>query len=110
MKLTSGSFRPGCASFESHDLSSMGGWRSSSIAWATAGIYSVLHSRLEAPILSGSKCPFAPGSRAIIDQRLGPAQQAADILTRAHTTEPIRQLASGPGELVDLVAAMAGKP
>ena len=41
---------------------------------------------------------------------LGPAQQAADILTRAHTTESIRQLASGPAGMVDLVAAVAGKP
>jgi uncharacterized protein (TIGR03083 family) len=41
---------------------------------------------------------------------LGPAQQAADILTRAHTTESIRQLAGGPAEMVDLVAAVAGKP
>jgi hypothetical protein len=41
---------------------------------------------------------------------LGPAQQAADILTRAHTTESIRQLASGPAEMVNLVAAVAGRP
>jgi uncharacterized protein (TIGR03083 family) len=41
---------------------------------------------------------------------LGPAQQAADILTRAHTAGSIRQLASGPAEMVDLVAAVAGKP
>ena len=41
---------------------------------------------------------------------LGPAQQAADILTLAYTAESIRQLASGPGEMVDLVAAVAAKP
>jgi uncharacterized protein (TIGR03083 family) len=41
---------------------------------------------------------------------LGPAQQAADILTRAHTSESIRRLASGPAAMVDLVAAVAGKP
>ncbi len=41
---------------------------------------------------------------------LGPAQQAADILTRAHTTESIRQLASGPAEMIDLISAVSGKP
>ena len=40
---------------------------------------------------------------------LGPAQQAADILTLAHTSESIRQLASGPSDMVDFVAAAAGK-
>jgi uncharacterized protein (TIGR03083 family) len=39
---------------------------------------------------------------------LGPARQAADILTRGHTTESIRRLASGPEEMIDLVAAVAG--
>jgi hypothetical protein len=41
---------------------------------------------------------------------LGSAQQAADILTRAHTAESIRQLAEGPPEMVEFVAAVAGKP
>jgi hypothetical protein len=41
---------------------------------------------------------------------LGPAQQAADILTRAHSAEEIRQLASGPPDLVELISAVAGKP
>ncbi len=40
---------------------------------------------------------------------LGPAQQAADILTLAHTAESIRQLATGPAEMVDFVAAVAGR-
>lgn len=40
---------------------------------------------------------------------LGPAQQAADILTLAYTTESVRQLATGPAELVDFVAAVTGK-
>ena len=40
---------------------------------------------------------------------LGPAQQASDILTRAHTRESIRQLASGPAEMIDLISAVAGR-
>jgi hypothetical protein len=40
---------------------------------------------------------------------LGPAQQASDILTRAHTSEAIGQLASGPAEMIDLISAVAGK-
>jgi uncharacterized protein (TIGR03083 family) len=41
---------------------------------------------------------------------LGPAQQAADILTRAHTAENVRKLATGPPAAVDLLAAFAGQP
>jgi uncharacterized protein (TIGR03083 family) len=41
---------------------------------------------------------------------LGPAQQSADILTRAHTSESIRQLASGPVEIVEFISAVAGRP
>lgn len=41
---------------------------------------------------------------------LGPARQAADILTRAHTAESIRQLATGPTEMIDLISAVAGRP
>ena len=41
---------------------------------------------------------------------LGPMQQAADILTGAHTSESIRQLASGPAEMIDLISAVAGRP
>jgi uncharacterized protein (TIGR03083 family) len=40
---------------------------------------------------------------------LGPTKQAADILTRAHTSESIRQLASGPAEMIDLISAVAGR-
>jgi uncharacterized protein (TIGR03083 family) len=40
---------------------------------------------------------------------LGPAQQASDILTRAHTSESIRQLARGPADMIDLISAVAGK-
>jgi uncharacterized protein (TIGR03083 family) len=41
---------------------------------------------------------------------LGPAQQTADILTRAHTRESIRRLASGPMEIVEFISAVAGRP
>jgi uncharacterized protein (TIGR03083 family) len=41
---------------------------------------------------------------------LGPAQQAADILTRAHAAEDVRRLASGPAAAVDLFATFAGRP
>jgi uncharacterized protein (TIGR03083 family) len=41
---------------------------------------------------------------------LGPAQQSADILTRAHTSESIRRLASGPAEIVEFISAVAGRP
>ena len=40
---------------------------------------------------------------------LGPAQQAADILTRAHTADEIRGLVAGPPEVVALFAAVAGR-
>lgn len=41
---------------------------------------------------------------------LGPSQQAADILTRRHTPEKVRNLASGPSPAVDLLATFAGRP
>jgi uncharacterized protein (TIGR03083 family) len=41
---------------------------------------------------------------------LGPAGQTADILTRAHTPDEVRALASGPPEAVALLAAVAGRP
>jgi uncharacterized protein (TIGR03083 family) len=41
---------------------------------------------------------------------LGPAQQAADIVTRALTAERIRALAKGPTEVVEVLAAVAGRP
>jgi uncharacterized protein (TIGR03083 family) len=40
---------------------------------------------------------------------LGSAQQASDILTRALTSETIRQLASGPAEMIDFISAVAGR-
>jgi hypothetical protein len=41
---------------------------------------------------------------------LGPAQQAADILRRAHTADDVRKLARGPAAAVDLLAAFAERP
>jgi uncharacterized protein (TIGR03083 family) len=41
---------------------------------------------------------------------LGPAGQTADILTRAHASDEVRALASGPPEAVALLAAVAGRP
>ncbi len=41
---------------------------------------------------------------------LGPAPQAADILTRGHTAEEVERLAEGPADLVALVAAVTGRP
>jgi len=41
---------------------------------------------------------------------LGPAPQAADILTRAHLAADVRKLASGPPTAVELLAGFAGRP
>lgn len=41
---------------------------------------------------------------------LGPARQAADIVTRGHTAERIRQLARGPADVIEVFAAVAGRP
>jgi hypothetical protein len=41
---------------------------------------------------------------------LGPASQAADILTRAHTAGEVQELVGGPEEIVTLFAAVAGQP
>jgi uncharacterized protein (TIGR03083 family) len=40
---------------------------------------------------------------------LGPAQQTADNLTRAHTVATVRQLIAGPKDLVELIAEVAGR-
>src|SRR5438477_1883271 len=40
---------------------------------------------------------------------LGSAEQAADILTRAHSADDVRRLVSGPPEAVELLAAVAGR-
>lgn len=42
--------------------------------------------------------------------QLGQAQQAAEILTRGHSTEEVQQLAKGPEEVVRLIATVAGRP
>lgn len=41
---------------------------------------------------------------------LGTAQQAADVLTRAHSEAVLRELVEGPADLVALFAAVAGRP
>ena len=41
--------------------------------------------------------------------RLGDSQRAADILTRAHTADEIRQLVSGPTAAVELLATSMGR-
>ena len=41
---------------------------------------------------------------------LGSADQAAPILTRAHTPEEVCELASGPSEILQLFAAAIGRP
>jgi hypothetical protein len=41
---------------------------------------------------------------------LGPAPQAANILTRGHTAEEVERLAQGPDEAVALLAAITGRP
>jgi uncharacterized protein (TIGR03083 family) len=54
--------------------------------------------------------PAGPdGSWSVGPIDLGHAQQAADILTRAHRAEEIRELAGGPPELVELFASVAGR-
>jgi len=49
------------------------------------------------------------GSWAVGPVVLGPAQQAADILTKGHTADEIRTLARGPAAAVDLLAGFAGR-
>jgi uncharacterized protein (TIGR03083 family) len=41
---------------------------------------------------------------------LGPPQQAADIVTRALPAERIRELARGPADVIEVFAAVAGRP
>ena len=61
--------------------------------------------RLEPAVPAGSGGDWSLGP--II---LGPAQQAADVVTRAYTPDEVRQLVSGPRQIVDLFAAVAGRP
>lgn len=54
--------------------------------------------------------PAKPDGRwALGPVLLGAAQQSADILTRAHTVDEVRQLASGPADAVELLARFAGR-
>jgi uncharacterized protein (TIGR03083 family) len=50
------------------------------------------------------------GDWAVGAVTLGPAQQAADILTRAHTADDVRRLVSGPAEAAAALASFAGRP
>jgi uncharacterized protein (TIGR03083 family) len=55
--------------------------------------------------------PRAPdGPWALGPVVLGPAQQAADILTRAHGVAELRAILDGPSSAVELLAAAAGRP
>jgi uncharacterized protein (TIGR03083 family) len=52
----------------------------------------------------------AGGSYRLGDVMLGPVQQTADVLTRAHTQDEIRALLDGPPASVDLFAGFMGRP
>ena len=41
---------------------------------------------------------------------LGPSEQAAAILTRAHTDQEVRELVTGPPDLIQTLAAGLGRP
>lgn len=41
--------------------------------------------------------------------QLGGSQQTADLLTRAHTAEEVRQLVSGPPEAIELLSSSMGR-
>jgi uncharacterized protein (TIGR03083 family) len=64
---------------------------------ATAGV--------EAGVPAGSG-----GSWSLGPVTLGPARQAADILTRGCTTEEVRSLVTGPPGAVEVLASVAGRP
>jgi uncharacterized protein (TIGR03083 family) len=61
--------------------------------------------RVEPGIPTNLNGPWALGSVA-----LGPSEQAAAILTRAHTDEEVQELASGPPDLIQTLAAGLGRP
>lgn len=57
------------------------------------------------------KIPTSPDtSWSIGPIALGSEEQAAAILTRAHTPDEVYELASGPSEVVQLFAAAVGRP
>lgn len=51
----------------------------------------------------------AAGDWCIGPLRLGPTQQAADILTLAHTADEVRSLVEGPADLVEVFAFRTGR-
>lgn len=53
---------------------------------------------------------MADGRCSIGGIDLGDHQQAANLLTRAHTAEEVRRLVTGPPAQVDLLAAAMGRP
>lgn len=58
-----------------------------------------------------AQAPSTPGgSWRIGAVDLGPADRAADVLTRAHPAEEVRRLVRGPAAEVDVVARLAGRP
>jgi uncharacterized protein (TIGR03083 family) len=61
--------------------------------------------RMEPGIPTSLDGPWALGP-----VELGPAEQAAAILTRSHTAEDVRRLAVGPPDLVQLLATGLGRP
>lgn len=73
-----------------------------------------LHVGVEVAAAAAGVEPSVPtepdGLWALGPVTLGDAQQAADILTRAHAPDEIRALASGPAEAVDFLATFAGRP
>ena len=58
----------------------------------------------------GSDARMEGGRCAIAGIVLGDHQQAADLLTRAHTADEVRRLVSGPAAQVDVLAAAMGRP
>lgn len=73
-----------------------------------------LHVGIEVVAAAGRVEPGIPteddGPWMLGPVELGPAQQAADILTRAHTADEVSRLVTGPPEAVELLAAIAGRP
>jgi uncharacterized protein (TIGR03083 family) len=53
---------------------------------------------------------MAAGRCSIAGVDLGPEQQAADLLTRAHTADEVRSLVSGPPDQVDVLVAAMSRP
>jgi uncharacterized protein (TIGR03083 family) len=60
--------------------------------------------RMEPAIPAGEQGAWAVGPMV-----LGPARQAADILTRGHTADEVRALVSGPADLVAVMASALGR-